>query len=140
MKTGHLTHIIYTITVIVHQVTLLSRNQFCLCQYQVLLTQPKRLPTTVDFEVYPTVTLSVHFQRCGSGSEFFHPGSRILGQKRTWYGTVLQHENSVFLTQKTFTKLSEILSGMTIPNPRPRSRIRIPGMKNHLILDLDLQH
>jgi len=31
----------YTITVIVRQVTLLSRNQFCLYQYPVLLTQPK---------------------------------------------------------------------------------------------------
>jgi hypothetical protein len=71
VKTGHLTHIIYTRTVIE------------------LLTQPKRLPTTVGFEVYPTVTLSVHFQCCGSGSDFSipDPGSGVKSALDPGYGT-----------------------------------------------------
>jgi hypothetical protein len=121
VKTGHLIHIIYTITVIVRQVsdTALSRNQFCLYQYPVLLTQPKRLPTTVGFEVYPTVTLSVHFQCCGSGSDFSvpDPGSRVKNALDPRYGTATK--NVIIFNAKNVTKLSEKLSGMFIPNPVP---------------------
>jgi hypothetical protein len=63
------------------------------------------------------------------GSEFFHPGSRV--EKIDGSAS----KNLSILTPKIFSKLSEMLSRMLIPDPDPESsvfypsRIPDPGIK-----------
>ncbi len=59
---------------------------------------------------------------------FFHPGSRICIR-----------EFKYFLTKKLFFKLSEIWSGLFIPDPAHYFLPRIPGSKRHQIPDPDPQ-
>jgi hypothetical protein len=74
---------------------------------------------------------------------FFHPGSELFSSR-----IPDPHQNLSFLNQKIVSKLSEIWSGLFIPEPDPgsgsRSFIhpgsRIQGSKRHRIPELDPQH
>jgi hypothetical protein len=72
---------------------------------------------------------------------FFHPGSRIQGQKDFRFPRIRRIKEFRYLTQKIVSKFSEILSGMFIPDPDLDflpSRIPDPGVKK--APDQDPQH
>ncbi len=48
---------------------------------------------------------------------FFHPGSRVQGEKDSRIPDPYSHQRISILTQKVVSKLSEIWSGMFIPDP-----------------------